>query len=46
MRSCRVTQVVHKLQNIEEINAKLAAKIAELNKRNEEIKVEVNLKEK
>ena len=45
LRSCRVTQVVHKLQNIEEINEKLAAKIAELNKRNEEIKVEVNLKE-
>ena len=45
LRSCRVTQVVHKLQNIEEINEKLAAKIAELNKKNEEIRVEVNLKE-
>ena len=45
LRSCRVTQVVHKLENIEEVNAKLAAKIAELNKRNEEIIVDVNLKE-
>ena len=34
LRSCRVTQVVHKLENIEEVNAKLADKIAELNKRN------------
>lgn len=45
LKSCRVTQVVHKLENIEEVNAKLAAKIAELNKRNEEIIVDVNLKE-
>jgi len=45
LRSCRVTQVVHKLQNIEEINEKLAIKIAELNKRNEEITVSVNLRE-
>ncbi|MGE4589346.1 MAG: chromosome segregation protein SMC [Acidaminococcaceae bacterium] len=45
LRSCRVTQVVHKLQNIEEVNKKLAVKIAELNKRNEEIRVDVNLRE-
>ena len=45
LRACRVTQFVHKIQNIEEINEKLATKIEELNRKSEEIRVEVTLKE-
>lgn len=45
LRACRVTQFVHKIKNIEAINEKLAAKIEELTRKTDEIKVEVNLKE-